>query len=353
MPGARIVVVEHDGWVLRLLEGGLREHGFVVASATTASEGVERIVALAPDCVLCDVALTEHDGYWLATRIRAEGGVIALTPLVLLAAEEDTDARTRAFEAGADGLITRPFRIEEVVAQVQALVVLARRMRVQRTSLADSLGPPASPEAASFYGDLEQMGLASLLGLLELERRTGRVTVKTGSGTAKRRATFEVAAGTITEATLDGARCDVVKTLRQALGWANGRMSFRAAQHASPPSSARAIRALVAEARTGSRTMGRVVTSADVRSPVPRGASAQPPRGNVPMTSARPPAAEPPPASGRSDPGLPALRPPPGGRLGGSSARLPALTDAPTRKVDVPELPHDDKPPKPPSKGST
>jgi two-component system OmpR family response regulator len=280
MPEARLVVVEHDGWVLRLLQSGLRDHGFTVTTASSAREGYAKVCALEPDCVVCDTVLPDHDGYWLASRVRCEPSPVSITPLLLLSPEDDERARLRAFEAGADAFVTRPFRLDELVAQINALVVLARRMRDQRRNIGDSLaaGPPSSAEAASFEGELEHMSLPSLLAILEMERRTGLVSLRAG----KRRATFDFVGGYIGEAALDREKAEPVAVLREALTWTKGRITFRAGLPAPARPSARPIRLLIAEAKEAEHKA----------------------------------------------PGPPPKKP--------AAPRTPALGDQPTRKVDVP-----------------
>lgn len=293
MAASRIVVIEHDEWLLRLLLEGLREAGLVVTTAQSVDAGLAKVRELVPDCVLCEVTLP-GSGYEVPRALRKEQPPLSLIPVAMLASDDDAGARTATFEAGADALITRPFRLEEVVAQLNALVQLAHRMRARRTSLIDSLsaGPPSAPESASFRGDLEHMPLASLLTLLELERKTGSVSVKSD----QRRAKLDLADGHIASASVDGVTMDPVAVLKDALDWADGTITFRAREPAPRPGRARSIRMILAEARGG---------------PVP----------GLPPTRA---------SSAR----LQAIPPPPGQRKPGA-----ALEDTPTRRVDVPEKP--------------
>lgn len=296
MGAARIVVIEHDDWVLQLLLSGLREGGLVVATAQTAEDGLKKVRELVPDCVLCDVALP-GDGYQIPRALRAEQPPLSLIPVAMLAADDDIDARTATYEHGADTLITKPFRLEEVTAQINALVQLAHRMRARRTSLIDSLGAgPPSSESASFRGELEHMPIASLLTLLELERKTGSVSVKSG----KRRATLDLADGHVAGGALDGVSCDPVAVLTEALEWTEGRITFRATLAAPRPPNARSIRIILAEARGAAPP--------SVAGPKPR-------QSNMRMQ---------------------AIPPPPGNRK--TADEKPALVDTPTRRVDVPTV---------------
>jgi len=259
MSADRVLLVAREGWVLRLLEEGLREAGVVVSSATTSAGAVARIQELEPDCVIVDTDLGngdlgdgagDHDGYWVVVRVRKLGGPVAITPIALLAADDDAEARTRAFEAGADVLLLRPFRLEEVLAQVHALVEFARRMRARRTSLigslhANSAGPPSSPEAAAFRAELAQMPVSGLLTLLELERKSGLVSVRSEG----RRVTLDVASGLVSGATIDSVGVPVIEALALAVAWRSGTITFRTGFSVDPPNDARAIRVLLGELR--------------------------------------------------------------------------------------------------------
>lgn len=257
MSADRVLLVAREGWVLRLLEEGLREAGVVVSSATTSAGAVARIQELEPDCVIVDTDLGngdlgdgDHDGYWVVVRVRGLGGPVGITPIALLAADDDAEARTRAFEAGADVLLLRPFRLEEVLAQVHALVEFARRMRARRTSLigslhANSAGPPSSPEAAAFRAELAQMPVSGLLTLLELERKSGLVSVRSEG----RRVTLDVASGLVSGATIDSVGVPVIEALALAVAWRSGTITYRTGFAVDPPKDARAIRVLLGELR--------------------------------------------------------------------------------------------------------
>lgn len=316
MSAPRVVVIVHDDWILHLLQDGLREGGFVVATASSVEDGLARVRELTPDCVLCDVSLPDKDGYGFVAALRAEAAIV---PIALLAAEDDVNARTAAFEAGADALLTRPFRLEEVVAQMNALVQLARRMRERRTSLIDSLGagPPSAPEGASFRGELEHMPLGSLLTLLELERKTGTVSVRSG----KRSAKLELADGHIATASIGGTAGEIVAVLREALTFESGRITFRAKPAAQRSPGARPIRSLLAEARTtGARPVAAVAPPAVAA----RGQAIPPPPGKRKPAEIEPPKPAEPTVTQPS-----AVAPP-------QPAKKPALADIPTRRVDVP-----------------
>lgn len=248
MSAPRVVAVVQDGWIARLVEEGLRDGGFVVTASKSANDALAKVRELGPDAILCDAWLEGVDGYAFVASVRAEPPPASITPIALIAPEDDPTARTRAFEAGADVFILRPFRLDELTAQIHALVQLARRMRERRASLVDSLRAPppaaAAPETATFKGDLEHMPLDSLLAILEVERKSGTVVVTSGRHVV----TIDLADGCIAASTSDSKACDPVLALKTVLAWKEGRVVFRVGPSISRPASARPVRALIAQA---------------------------------------------------------------------------------------------------------
>ncbi len=139
--------------------------------------------------------------------------------------------------------MTRPFHDEEVVAQVGALIDMANRLRKQRESF--SSDGPISSTGAAFTGDIAQMSVATVLTLIELERRTGHLKVRSNGG---RTALLELNEGALTGATLDDQAEEPTAVLRETLRWKQGRFTFRSAELASSQGSRQAIGGLLIEA---------------------------------------------------------------------------------------------------------
>jgi len=132
-----VVVIENDDWIARLLEEGLNDAGYEVTLASEALEGFQRACEKLPDCIICDVALPDFDGYWVAHKVRADASAISTTPFLFLTQADDEASPLEAFNVGADVQLTKPFRLDEVVAQVGALVEMAKRLRKTRDSFLD------------------------------------------------------------------------------------------------------------------------------------------------------------------------------------------------------------------------
>ncbi|MCA9587576.1 MAG: response regulator [Myxococcales bacterium] len=227
----RVLVIDGDEWLAALLAKLLRDTGYEVDVCAEARAGFELACKVLPDCIICAVDLPDIDGFWVARRIRTEQGFISLTPFLFLTNDQDKEQRLQGLQVGADVYLQKPFTNEEVVAQVHALIQMARRLRERRDSYLS--GPSSSNQTAAFRGDLSQFPLATLLMMLEMERRSGRLAVVAPSGT---KAVFELAAGMFILAKVDEEKKPPLEVLREVLSWRSGRYWFRTKGSIPPPS---------------------------------------------------------------------------------------------------------------------
>ena len=236
----RVVVIEGDEWLGSLLARELREKGLTVDVYGEARDGFAKTCAMLPDCVVCSLELPDIDGIWLARRLRTESGPVSKTPIILIGELVDKDARIQAFHAGADVVLARPIANADVVAQVEALMAIPRRMA------RDTDGPPSSVSSTSaIRGDLAMFPLASLLMMLEMERRTGVVEVVSSSG---RRSQLTLAYGLFAATELDRVVGEPIAVLREVLSWRAGRFSYTARDPGAMPEPRGSVGAIVLEA---------------------------------------------------------------------------------------------------------
>jgi two-component system response regulator MprA len=114
----RVLVVEDDAAVRRMLERCLGAEGFEVAVAADGGAALALVEAAMPDLVVLDVAMPGLSGFEVCRRLRAKGltgGVLMLT------ARDSVEDRVRGLESGADDYVVKPFAIAEVVARLRAL----------------------------------------------------------------------------------------------------------------------------------------------------------------------------------------------------------------------------------------
>jgi len=234
-------VIDGDEWLGRLLGRVLQEKGFTTDFCEDARSGFQKAVASAPDGIVCSVVLPDIDGFWVARRIRTEPGPVARTPILLLGEARDADVRIQGLQVGADVVLERPVSNEEIAAQVDALVALAARLRVEVPEGESA----ASSTAAAFRGDLANFPLASVLMMLEMERRTGTLEVISGGG---KRALLVLSTGLFAHTEVAGEARSPLEALREVLAWRSGRFAFRTRDVGSLPPARGSVAAVVLEA---------------------------------------------------------------------------------------------------------
>jgi DNA-binding response OmpR family regulator len=114
----RILAVEDEPAILRMLERGLAAAGHQVLTATSGEDGAVLASEEGVDVVLLDIGLPELGGHEVLARIRARRPEL---PVLMLTARDDLDNKVRALDAGADDYLTKPFAFEELLARIRAL----------------------------------------------------------------------------------------------------------------------------------------------------------------------------------------------------------------------------------------
>ncbi|HEY5956520.1 MAG TPA: response regulator [Polyangiaceae bacterium] len=220
MARGRVLIVEADEWVTTLVSRFLADAAYETDVAVSAREGFDRALQTHPDLILVDVTLPDIDGYWLTRRIRADSGRLATTPIILLCQREDLQARLEGLSLGADVFLSAPFRHEEILAQVDALMGMARRLRAKRDSVYQE--SPLSGDSA-LQGDVAQISIPTLLTMLEMERRTGVIKVR---GEGKASAAIELDEGAVITTQLGNSGADPLAVFREVVTWNRGKYSF-------------------------------------------------------------------------------------------------------------------------------
>jgi len=113
----RILVVDDDAWVRKLVRGYLERAGFLVVTAASGPEALTEFTVHPPDLVVLDLMLPGMDGFDVATRIRQRSAV----PIIMLTARATEDNRVLGLELGADDYVVKPFSARELEARVRAV----------------------------------------------------------------------------------------------------------------------------------------------------------------------------------------------------------------------------------------
>jgi DNA-binding response OmpR family regulator len=118
----RILVVEDDAALARVLRDTLTYEGFQVECAADAREATARSACFSPDLVVLDVMLPDGNGFDLCGHLRQGGR----TPLIMLTARSQKADKLRGLELGADDYVTKPFDLEELLARIKVVLRRAR-----------------------------------------------------------------------------------------------------------------------------------------------------------------------------------------------------------------------------------
>lgn len=114
----KILVVDDEVKLVRLVEAYLQDAGYQVATAYNGTQALQQVERERPDLVVLDWMMPELDGLEVARRIRQGSGV----PIIMLTARVEETDRVVGLELGADDYVAKPFSPRELVARVRAVL---------------------------------------------------------------------------------------------------------------------------------------------------------------------------------------------------------------------------------------
>jgi type II secretory ATPase GspE/PulE/Tfp pilus assembly ATPase PilB-like protein/ActR/RegA family two-component response regulator len=117
----RVLLVEDEDALRRVMKDLLEREGFVVYEANDGVVALDEIDRLAPDLVVLDLNLPRLDGYGVLSHLRARSATAKL-PVIVLTAKGDEDSEVRVFEYGASDYLTKPFRARALSARIHSLI---------------------------------------------------------------------------------------------------------------------------------------------------------------------------------------------------------------------------------------
>jgi two-component system response regulator MprA len=124
----RILIIEDDPAILKVLQRGLAYEGYTVDVSTDGRTGLNLAHDHHPDLVILDWMLPGMDGLEVCRRLRLQGGL----PILMLTAKDTIQDRVQGLDAGADDYIVKPFNLDELTARIRALF---RRTQVERNQV--------------------------------------------------------------------------------------------------------------------------------------------------------------------------------------------------------------------------
>jgi two-component system KDP operon response regulator KdpE len=122
--GARVLVVDDDPAILRVVRRALESAGYDVEALDCGAHLVDRVAGFGPDVILLDLVLPDADGIELARKLRSGPASI-----IVLSAVGDDRKKVEALDAGADDYLTKPFSVDELLARIR--VALRHQARAE------------------------------------------------------------------------------------------------------------------------------------------------------------------------------------------------------------------------------
>lgn len=145
----RILVVDDEPQLTRVLRTGLKSRGYDVRAAADGLSGFETYSDWHPDLVITDLAMPNVDGLELCRRLRA----VSQVPIIVLSAKGEEKTKVEALDLGADDFVTKPFGIDELLARVRALLRRASAPAINSST-------QTSLDSGDFHVDLETREIA-------------------------------------------------------------------------------------------------------------------------------------------------------------------------------------------------
>lgn len=219
-----VLLVDDDAWTEHVVSTVLGKRGHVLHVARRKEDALRMAKELAPDVLITEAALTAsedaRDGAELVEALRRGHDPFETAVLVLTALLEQ-DERVRAI--GADGYLRKPFRFVDLDHAVERTL----RFHKRRLSAQQLGSEPAAfaPKASGIHGTLDQLSLASLLTMIEMERKSGILLLRRGSQSAR----LYCKDGRVLAARLFGAApMTDVEVVYKLLTWTDGHFNFTA-----------------------------------------------------------------------------------------------------------------------------
>jgi len=114
--GARVLVVDDENGIRRLLRAILTNQGYLMYEAATGREAIEAVPAVRPDVIILDLGLPDVDGLDVTRSLREW----TQTPIIILSVRDQESDKISALDSGADDYLTKPFGPGELLARIRA-----------------------------------------------------------------------------------------------------------------------------------------------------------------------------------------------------------------------------------------
>jgi len=118
MRRVRILIVDDELAIIKLLRANLEANGFEAIAATDGAEALQSVERVSLDLVILDILMPRMDGFEVCRRLREWSQI----PIIMLSARDDEEDKVKCLALGADDYITKPFGVGELLARVRAVL---------------------------------------------------------------------------------------------------------------------------------------------------------------------------------------------------------------------------------------
>jgi two-component system KDP operon response regulator KdpE len=147
----RILIVDDEPQITRVLRRSLASHGYDVRSAADGESALETFGDWHPDLVITDLSMPNLDGLALCRQLRNLSSV----PVIVLSVKGEEQTKVEALDAGADDYVTKPFGMDELLARIRATLRRAPEQQAEESE-------PATIETGDFRVNIETREVAVL-----------------------------------------------------------------------------------------------------------------------------------------------------------------------------------------------
>ena len=170
----RVLLIEDDVTIARLLKEGLEDESYAVDVANDGSEGYRTAVADEYDVIILDIMLPEMNGYEVCRALRNDGNK---TPILMLTARDAERDIVEGLDAGADDYLAKPFSFDVLLARIRALLRRPNEKLEEILQVGDLKLDPSSKKVTRASQEINLT--AKEYGVLEyLMRNKGKVLSK-------------------------------------------------------------------------------------------------------------------------------------------------------------------------------
>ena len=171
----KILIIEDENKLARLLKQGLEENGFTVDLAHDGADGQYQVENYPYDTVLLDLMLPEVDGLTILASLREQGSDV---PVLIVTARGEVEDRIKGLNLGADDYLAKPFDLDELIARLRALIRRSRGKPSPLLTVGD-LTIDTNIRTVSRAGTAIQLSAREYDILVYLALNSGRVVSRT------------------------------------------------------------------------------------------------------------------------------------------------------------------------------